>query len=212
MIKKTYHTKEKKSLKKPKAEDPVQPVDPNCVELPVEKIIAPVIAAVIAEITDVKSKKKRKLKPSEKPHYVNSKQFEEEIRQYYNTDNMTEYLADAIRRISHGLSFAPNFINYSYRDEMIGDAVVKMYQALKYKKFKLDHGFSPFSYFTTIAFHAFISRIKKEKKHHQLIVDYRERNYDSLINQNEDETGIRICTPGLDSGVLDNSMYNEGNA
>ena len=123
---------------------------------------------------------------------------------------MTDYLADAIKRIAYGLSFAPNFINYSYRDEMMGDAIVKMYQALKYKKFKLDHGFSPFSYFTTIAFHAFISRIKKEKKQHQIIADYRERNYDSLINKDEEETGIRVCTK--DHGVLDNSGYNQSNA
>ncbi|NBW58771.1 hypothetical protein EBR43_13560, partial [bacterium] len=149
---------------------------------------------------------------SEKPHYVNSKQFEDEIRQFYKTDNITDYLAEAIRRIAYGLSFAPNFINYSYRDEMVGDAVVKMYQALKYKKFKLDHGFSPFSYFTTIAFHAFISRIKKEKKHHQLINDFRERNYDSLINSNEEATGIRICSDPGNAGGLDNSLYNESNA
>ena len=153
----------------------------------------------------------KKLKPSEKPHYVNSKQFEEEIKTYYKTDKMTEYLADAIRRIAYGLSFAPNFINYSYRDEMIGDAVVKMYQALKYKKFKLNQGFSPFSYFTTIAFHAFISRIKKEKKHHQLIADYRERTYDSLINKDEGDTGVRVYTQDT-SGGLDNSLYNESNA
>lgn len=154
----------------------------------------------------------KKLKPSEKPHYVNSKQFEDEIRTFYKTDKITDYLADSIRRIAYGLSFAPNFINYSYRDEMIGDAVVKMYQALKYKKFKLDHGFSPFSYFTTIAFHAFISRIKKEKKHHQLINDYRERNYDSLINSNEDESGIRVYIDPGNPGNLDNSGYNQSNA
>lgn len=199
MNKKTYHTKQKKSLKKSQ----VKP------ELPIDLADLNTVIAVLSGQASAKTGKK--LKPSEKPHYVNSKQFEEEIRQYYKTENMTEYLAEAIRRISHGLSYAPNFINYSYRDEMIGDAVVKMYQALKYKKFKLDHGFSPFSYFTTIAFHAFISRIKKEKKHHQLIVDYRERNYDSLLNRDEDETGIRICTNGP-RGDLDNSLYNEGNA
>ena len=178
-------------------------------ELPVSLAIVSSVVATLTGEGDAKGKK-RKLKPSEKPHYVNSKQFEEEIRQFYKTDNMTEYLADAIKRIAYGLSFAPNFINYSYRDEMMGDAIVKMYQALKYKKFKLDHGFSPFSYFTTIAFHAFISRIKKEKKHHQLITDFRERNYDSLINKDEDETGIRVCTK--DHGVLDNSLYNQSNA
>lgn len=169
------------------------------------------INTAVAVLTGASNTTGRKLKPSEKPHYVNSKQFEDEIRLYYKTDVITDYLAEAIRRIAYGLSFAPNFINYSYRDEMIGDAVVKMYQALKYKKFKLDHGFSPFSYFTTIAFHAFISRIKKEKKHHQLITDYREKHYSELINQNEDESGVRVYTQDV-SGVLDNSIYNESNA
>jgi hypothetical protein len=198
MIKK--QPKNKQKLLKAKKEE---------ADLPVSLAI---VSSVVASLTgeDDGKGKKRKLKPSEKPHYVNSKQFEEEIRLFYKTDNMTEYLADAIKRIAYGLSFAPNFINYSYRDEMMGDAIVKMYQALKYKKFKLDHGFSPFSYFTTIAFHAFISRIKKEKKHHQLITDFRERNYDSLINKDEDETGIRVCTK--DHGVLDNSLYNQSNA
>jgi hypothetical protein len=198
MIKK--QPKNKQKLLKTKKEE---------AELPVSLAIVSSVVATLTGEGDAKGKK-RKLKPSEKPHYVNSKQFEEEIRQFYKTDNMTEYLADAIKRIAYGLSFAPNFINYSYRDEMMGDAIVKMYQALKYKKFKLDHGFSPFSYFTTIAFHAFISRIKKEKKHHQLITDFRERNYDSLINKDEDETGIRVCTK--DHGVLDNSLYNQSNA
>jgi len=175
---------------------------------PDEKLIKSVVASITGEHPKIAPSKK--LKPSEKPHYVNSKQFEDEIRKYYKSNVLTDYLADAIKRIAYGLSFAPNFINYSYRDEMMGDAIVKMYQALKYKKFKLDHGFSPFSYFTTIAFHAFISRIKKEKKHHQIIADYRERNYDSLINRDEEETGIRVCSK--EHGVLDNSVYNQSNA
>ena len=193
--------KNKKQLKKKEVTD---------TELPPDLIDIKSVIGVISDETKSTGASK-KLKPSEKPHYVNSKQFEEELRIYYKTDKMTEYLAEAIRRIAYGLSFAPNFINYSYRDEMIGDAVVKMYQALKYKKFKLNQGFSPFSYFTTIAFHAFISRIKKEKKHHQLVADYRERNYDNLINKDEDGTGIRVYTPDSGGG-LDNSLYNESNA
>jgi len=192
----------KPSIKKDKAPD---------LDLPPELANIDSVINTLTEVPEKVATPGKKLKPSEKPHYVNSKQFEEEIRLYYKTDKMTEYLADAIRRIAYGLSFAPNFINYSYRDEMIGDAVVKMYQALKYKKFKLNQGFSPFSYFTTIAFHAFISRIKKEKKHHQLIADFRERNYDSLINKDEDGTGVRVYTPD-GGGGLDNSLYNESNA
>jgi hypothetical protein len=206
MNKKPYHIKSKE-LPKKDPEDPAKPVD-SVLAAAATVPVAPVLQAV-------KPGKGRrvKIKPQDKPHYVNSKQFEDEIRTFYGTELITNYLAEAIRRIAYGLSFLPNFINYSYKDEMIGDAVVKMYQALKYKKFHLDKGFSPFSYFTTIAFHAFISRIKKEKKHHQLIVDYRERNYDALMNRDEESTGVRVYTePGSDSGSMDNSLYNESNA
>jgi len=165
MSKKTSHTKSPKSKK-----------NKEVVELPPELQLEKVALQTLETGLKNGAKAGKKLKASEKPHYVNSREFEDAIRKYYKNGEMTEYLADSIRRIAYGLSFAPNFINYSYRDEMIGDAVVKMYQALKYKKFHLDKGFSPFSYFTTIAFHAFISRIKKEKKYHQLIVDYRERH------------------------------------
>jgi DNA-directed RNA polymerase specialized sigma24 family protein len=53
-----------------------------------------------------------------------------------------------------------------------------MYTALQNKKFNVDSEYNPFSYFTTIAFHAFINRIKKEKKHHQTLCDYREQVYE----------------------------------
>ena len=49
-----------------------------------------------------------------------------------------------------------------------------------YKKYNLDSGNNPFSYFTTIAFHAFINRIKKEKKHRDVISEYQEVVYDQL--------------------------------
>jgi len=63
---------------------------------------------------------------------------------------------------------------------MIGDAVVKMVAAVKNKKFNLDSGSNPFSYFTTIAYHAFINRIKKEKKYRQTISDYQEQIYGDM--------------------------------
>jgi len=123
----------------------------------------------------------RKLKPKEKVHYVNSREFEEEIRIYYKSGEVSIKLGESITKIANGLSFAPNFINYSYKDDMIGDAIVKMFSALRNQKFRLDSGFSPFSYFTTIAFHAFINRIKKEKKHHTCITEYKEKVYTDLM-------------------------------
>lgn len=118
-------------------------------------------------------------------HYVNSKEFTQDIRDYYSSgsDEIGEKLGQSIFKIATGLSFAPNFINYSYKDEMVGDAIVKMFSALKLKKFDIESGNNPFSYFTTIAFHAFINRIKKEKKQRQVISDYQEMVYEEMANE-----------------------------
>lgn len=126
-----------------------------------------------------------------KEHYVNSKEFEAEITRFYESDIISDELATSITKIANGLSFAPNFINYSYRDDMIGDAVIKMFSALRNKKFRLDSGFSPFSYFTTVAFHAFINRIKKEKKHHDTILEYQQKVYFDLM-QTEGQSGVSV--------------------
>ena len=108
-------------------------------------------------------------KKEKKEHYVNSDDFKRELRKYYDSDVMTEILGVYIKKIATGLSYLPNFINYTYKDDMIGDALIKMYSALKNKKYDFSSGSNPFSYFTTIAFHAFINRIKKEQKHHETI-------------------------------------------
>ena len=79
-----------------------------------------------------------KIKPKSKEHYVNSKEFKEAIAEYYKTEVCSEELGEMITKIAKGLSYAPNFINYSYKDEMIGDAVVKMFTALFNKKFNLE--------------------------------------------------------------------------
>lgn len=134
----------------------------------------------------------KKLKAKERVHYVNGKEFEEEIRNYYNSGHITQKLGESLTKIANGLSYAPNFINYSYKDDMIGDAIVKMFSALRNKKFKLDTGFSPFSYFTTIAFHAFINRIKKENKHHQVLNEYRDKVYTEHMIDPEQMGGAHI--------------------
>ena len=125
---------------------------------------------------------KRKPRPKDKPNYVDRKEFQFEMESYYSSDTISPKLGEFISKIAHGLSFAPNFINYSYKEEMIGDALVKMVAALEHKKFNIDSGHNPFSYFTTIAFHAFINRIKKEKKHRQTVVDYQDMVYDDMMS------------------------------
>jgi hypothetical protein len=132
-----------------------------------------------------KAKVKAVAKVGKDKHYVNSEELKTAISKYYESNDCTDYLCDCINKIAQGLSFSPSFINYSYKDEMVGDAVVKMFSALKRKKFDIKSETSPFSYFTTIAFHAFINRIKKEKKHHEAVTAYRESKYEELLTTGE---------------------------
>ncbi|MFA5753896.1 MAG: hypothetical protein WC905_00860 [Patescibacteria group bacterium] len=87
----------------------------------------------------------------------------------------------------------------TYREEMVGDAVIRMIEALTQQKFDPEKG-NPFSYFTKIAFHAFCNRIKKEKKMRQALTDYQNEIYNGMAsdghmpykhhnNHNADEHG-----------------------
>ena len=124
----------------------------------------------------------KKKKKNKKTYYVNPKEFLSQLTEFYESDDLKDELATSVYKIAVGLSYSPNFINYSYKDDMIGDAVVKMVAAVNNKKFNLDSGSNPFSYFTTIAFHAFINRIKKEKKYRETIASYQEQVYGDLVN------------------------------
>jgi DNA-directed RNA polymerase specialized sigma24 family protein len=118
---------------------------------------------------------------SKENYYIDPKEFKDSLRQYYETDILTDDLAENIKKIAYGLSFNGSFINYTYKDDMIGDALIKMYAALKYKKYNFDNNSNPFSYFTTIAFHAFINRIKKEKRQHEALKNYKEMVYEDIM-------------------------------
>ena len=89
---------------------------------------------------------------------------------------VTEYIGKCFLDIAEHLSFKPNFMNYPFKDEMIGDGIEN---CLMYAhNFDPEKSKNPFSYFTTIAFHAFINRIKKEKKHAETLSQYKEKIYE----------------------------------
>ena len=135
-------------------------------------------AEKIEKVEQAKVNKRRGPKPKIDEYYVNPDEFKQQIKTYYKTEICIYELANSLKKIAYGLGNKSNFINYTYKEEMIGDALVKMYTALKNKKFNVDSEYNPFSYFTTIAFHAFINRIKKEKKHHETLCNYKEMVYE----------------------------------
>ena len=108
-----------------------------------------------------------------KQHYVDNKLFfaemqkwKEEIAEQEEVDDLppmvTEYMGECFYKIATHLSYRPNFINYTYREEMIGDGIEN---CIRYaKNFNPDKSKNPFAYFTQIIYYAFIRRITKEKK------------------------------------------------
>jgi hypothetical protein len=72
------------------------------------------------------------------------------------------YLAECILKICHRTAYKYNFINYSYRDEMILDAIENCLRGIN--TFDPERSKYIFSYYTTAAWNAFIRRIQKEAK------------------------------------------------
>lgn len=114
-------------------------------------------------------------------NYIDPVEFTEEILKYYKTNTFTNLLASFITKIANHLSYKPLFINYSFKDEMIDDALLRMYDALLKKKFNPSLGYNPFSYFTKIAYHEFKNRIKKERKRKEFLHHYQSEVYSNAF-------------------------------
>jgi hypothetical protein len=141
------------------------------------------------EVTPVK-KTYSKTTDKEK-YYVNPQEFDDEIVKYYDSGTMSDNLAQMVSKIAHKLSYAPNFINYTYREEMVGDGIIRMFKALTTKKYDREKGTNPFSYFTRIAFNAFRNRIKKEKHLRETHEKYQNElllfsgNHNAIVKNNQ---------------------------
>ena len=78
------------------------------------------------------------------------------------TPPLTNYIGECFLKIATHLSYRPNFINYSYRDEMISDGIQNCLQYAY--NFDPEKSKNPFAYFTQIIYYAFLRRITAEKK------------------------------------------------
>ena len=130
---------------------------------------------------------------TQKEHYVNNKEFLAAMIEYKKSIKMaekkkqerppvTDYIGSCFLKIANHLSYRPNFINYTFRDDMISDGIENCLQYLD--NFNPEKSNNPFAYFTQIIYYAFIRRIQKEKK--QITIKQRmiqESNYDDLALQ-----------------------------
>lgn len=82
---------------------------------------------------------------------------------------MPDTIGADLLKICDGLSKRFNFRGYTYRDEMVRDAVVDCVKAVK--KYDGTRFTNPFGYFSQIANYAFLGRLDKEKKAHKTKMD-----------------------------------------
>ena len=138
---------------------------------------------------------------AKKEHYVNNKEFLEAMKAYRKSVSkakrekkekppVTNYIGSCFLKIANHLSYRPNFINYTFRDDMISDGIENCLQYLD--NFNPAKSNNPFAYFTQIIYYAFIRRIQKEKKpttiKHKLIMD---SNYDDVALQPGDDVEFK---------------------
>jgi len=120
-----------------------------------------------------------------KEHYLNNKEFLAALIDYKTKVNrakergmpkprVSNYIGECFLKIATHLSYRPNFINYMYKEDMIGDGIENCIQYID----RFDHNKSsnPFAYFTQIVYFAYLRRIAKEKRQ----LDIRQKIVDRL--------------------------------
>lgn len=132
-------------------------------------------------------------------HYVNNKEFLAAITEYKKQvleaeesgspkPMVSNYIGECILKIATHLSYKPNFINYTYKDDMILDGIENCIQYID--NFDPAKSSNPFAYFTQIIYFAFLRRISNEKKQsyikNKLI---KEMPFEAFEIQDHDEDG-----------------------
>ncbi len=126
------------------------------------------------------------MKPKERPHYVNNAEFSHAVVDYVKVireakskdktiPTVPDYIATCFLKIAEGLSHKSNFIRYTYREEMVMDAVENCLRAIE--NYNLETATrtgkpNAFAYFTQISWYAFLRRIAKEKKQQDIKFKY----------------------------------------
>ena len=120
-----------------------------------------------------------------KTHYIDNEQFYQALRSLKQSGlslkqhHLGNYISKCIIAICNNIALSKNFIGYTYRDEMIDDAIEN---CIKYiHNFDPDRSKYAFSYFSRVAFYAFIRRIKKEKE--QQYIKYKMMSDSTVLDE-----------------------------
>ena len=146
-------------------------------------------------------------------HYVDNQKFYQEIIAHkkkvkearekgLEDPKLSNYIGECIWKIANKLSCKPCFLNYSYRDEMISDAIENC--ILYFNDYDPDRGSNPFAYFTQVIYFAFLRRINKEEKNRYIIY----KNFQETIINNGHAGSL---VDGDDNHLLSVNLYDNIN-
>lgn len=103
--------------------------------------------------------------------YVNNAEFLDSLIQYKKQvlaaklsglpkPRVPEYIGECILKITENIAKRPNFSSYTFKEDMIGDAIENC--LLYIDNFDEDQSKNPFGYFSRIIWYAFLRRIESE--------------------------------------------------
>ena len=106
-------------------------------------------------------------------YYIDNKKFYAEMKKYIDACKeakaegkevpiVPNYIADCFIKIATKLSTKHQFIGYTYRQDMISDAIENCIRYVK--SFNPEKTDNPFAYFTQFAKNSFLHRINKERQ------------------------------------------------
>jgi hypothetical protein len=148
-------------------------------------------------------------------HYVNNKDFSLAVVEYckqiaeakekkQSIPVVPNYVAECFLKIAEGLSHKSNFIRYTYREEMVMDAVENCLRAVE--NYDIEAATrtglpNAFAYFTQISWYAFLRRIAKEKKHQEIRLRYLSQSgiEDYIVSGDLDPSSVQAMQSFIDT-------------
>jgi hypothetical protein len=142
-------------------------------------------------------------------NYVNNKDFYDAIVEYRKKiaeaeaenkvpPRMPEFIGECIYKIATRLAMKPCFTGYSYKEEMISDAIENC--ILYFKYFDPGKTQNPFAYFTQVIYFSFLRRLEKEKKNRYITYKYFQETMTLAYGSN-------LLVDSEDNPLISSAMY-----
>ena len=147
-------------------------------------------------------------------HYVNNQEFSQAVVSYVGTVKkakdtgkpipvVTDYVATCFIRIAENLSHKSNFIRYTYREEMVMDAVANCLKDVENYDINASTRTgkpNAFAYFTQIIWYAFLRRITKEKKQQDIKEKYLSQSgIEAFLAAEQGDMSTQVVTHFVDT-------------